>query len=82
MYTKNRHCESNHSGREKLNFNNEGKDRGFISLLFTGREQSEPPPPLPTLLFFQKVSCRERVKPWIFASFIIIMSHIFSENFT
>ena len=55
MYTKNRHCESNHSGREKLNFNNEGKDRGFISLLFTGREQSEPPPPPPThLVVFPK----------------------------
>ena len=55
MYTKNRHCESNHSGREKLNFNNEGKDRGFISLLFTGREQSEPrPPPYPPCCFSKK----------------------------
>ena len=36
MYTKNRHCESNHSWWEKLNFNNEGKDRGIGSWLFTG----------------------------------------------
>ena len=31
--------------------------------------------------FSKNVSSRERVKSWIFATFNIILSHIFSENF-
>ena len=33
------------------------------------------------LQFFQKLSCRERVKPWNFVTFNITISHIFPKNF-
>ena len=33
------------------------------------------------LWFFKTVSPRERVQPWLFVTFNIIISHIFLENF-
>ena len=35
----------------------------------------------PSCSFSKNVSSRERVKPWLFETFNIIKSHIFSENF-
>ena len=35
----------------------------------------------PPLVFFKTVSSRERVKPWLFVTFNIIISHIFFKNF-
>ena len=34
------------------------------------------------VLFFKNVSSRERVKPWFFKDFNIIISHIFPKSFT
>ena len=39
-------------------------------------------PPSPPLWFFENVYSKERVKPCLFATFNIIISHIFPENFT
>ena len=36
--------------------------------------------PLPSCGFSKKFSSEERVKPWFFATFNIIISHIFPEN--
>ena len=35
----------------------------------------------PSCVFSKNVSSRERVKPWFFLTFNIIISHIFPENF-
>ena len=42
-----------------------------------GGGQFDPPP----CGFLKKVSSRERVIPWFFVTFNIIISHIFPENF-
>ena len=38
-----------------------------------------PPPPLPG--FLKNVCSKEKVNPWFFVTFNIIISHIFPENF-
>ena len=63
--------------KEKIEELGHGYLLGLLTAKRLGGKQFDPPP----LWFFQKVSCRERVKPWFLATFIII-SHIFSENFT
>ena len=41
-----------------------------------------PHPPPPNLCGFSKnVSSKERMKPWLFVTFNIIVRHIFPENF-
>ena len=39
------------------------------------------PSPLPRFGFSKSVSSKERVKPWFFVTFNIILRHIFPENF-
>ena len=36
---------------------------------------------LKRLWFLKNVSCKERVKPWLFVTFNIIIRHIFPESF-
>ena len=43
--------------------------------------QSDAPPPHP-VVFFQNLFSRERVKPWFFVTFKVIISQIFPENST
>ena len=35
----------------------------------------------PSIGFFKNLSSRERMKPWLFVAFKIVISHIFPENF-
>ena len=35
----------------------------------------------PSLGFLKNVSSKERVKPWFFVTFNILLKHIFPENF-
>ena len=55
----------------------------FLSLTLKrlrGGVQFELPPPL-SCGFTKNVSSKERVKPWFFVTFNIILRHIFPESF-
>ena len=56
------------------------KENSYLTLKRLGERGGhlDSPPPCG---FLKYLSSKERVKPWYFATFNIIISHIFSENF-
>ena len=51
-----------------------------LTLKRLGGSQIDPPPPLPCS-FSKIVSSKQRLKPWFFVTFKIIIRHVFPENF-
>ena len=61
--------------------NDEGEAESIINPKTAGRGEGGQFDPPPHCGFSKIVSSKERLKPWFFATFNIILKHIFPENF-